>query len=308
MQSRNDLRLPPLNPLRVFEAVGRYGSITAAAEELHVTPGAVSRQLKSLEDYLGLALFVRRPSGLMPTAHGEAYHRSVREALLQLEQKTRELLKNRQDEKIRVYSGRAFLRYWLIPRLPRFHQRYPNVQTVFTGGGSNEHMAGDVDLAICFGSGDFGGVRAHRLMQSSMTPVCSAAYLQECGPLSSVTQIIDCTLLQGSSRASNWEWWFDHFQLRPSASTKWITFEGDVGVAYRAAASGLGIALGRRQFIESELEAGRLIAPFDVAVDFRDSFYLLEPAPEQATYAAQAFRDWLLEETHAPLGGAAACV
>ena len=172
-------RLPPLNAVRAFEAAARHCSVTAAANELHVTPGAVSRQVHALEEFLGVALFERGHRQIKLTRRGDEYYRTVAKLLELLHDATRRIKKGAQKKQLRIRAYTTFAIRWLIPRLSSFHAAHPRIEVLLTASLQPVDFArDDLDGAIRLGPGDWPGVNAYRLAPNILAPVCSPALLR----------------------------------------------------------------------------------------------------------------------------------
>lgn len=177
------MKLPPLNPLRAFEAAARHGSLILAAEELCVTPGAISRQVKALEEHFGFPLFVRVHNGIEVTPEARGLQRSLHAAFLLIEKSTKDLVGTKRDGPINIWCSRLFMRHWLVPRLAAFQDAHPDREVNLFGGRSVEPLPSNIDVAIRWGADDFAPWPSHYLMGSNLIPVCSPAYLAAHPPL-----------------------------------------------------------------------------------------------------------------------------
>lgn len=289
------MKLPPLNPLMVFEVVGRHGSLTKAAGELNVTPGAASRQLKRLEESLGVELFVRSNRQLTFTRDGSHYWAAVNKLLHDLEHETTRLTRGRKAGLLTVRCPRMFMRSWLLPRLPAFYESHPEIDLRFVVGRSTEEIDASVDCGIRLGDGNWPDIGADFLISTSHVPLCTPAYLEGRPPISVPADLGSHTLLHSSAHPDSWARW-----LGPSASAvlgraRSIFFEGD-GFAFQAALEGLGLTLGRLALVSREIESGRLVIP--VAGDQRveDSYYFVFFPGREQPRGFRAFRRWLRAE------------
>ena len=172
-------RFPPLNALRMFEVVARAGNLTAAASELHVTQSAVSRQIGLLETYLGVQLFRRDRHGVKLTKVGETYSEQVLPALAQIAAATEVITAKNRSQVLRVRAYTSFIAKWLIPRIPDFRKRHPEIEVqIITGLRDVEFDVEDVDIAIQFGSGEWAHVNSIELFPDCIEPVCSPTFLE----------------------------------------------------------------------------------------------------------------------------------
>lgn len=308
-------RLPPLNALRAFESAARHLSFKNAARELCVTPTAISHQIKLLEDFLGLELFLRLTRSLKLTPAGEAMLPKVREGLecfaAAVEGARIQLPKGR----LIVVAPPSFAARWLVPRLKRLYALEPELNLHLVGSlnaienaeaeatlayESIDLREGDSPLAICFGSGDYPGFQVDRLFASDYIAVCSPKLLEGAHPLRHPVDIRFHTLIHDDTIANerarpSWEEWARLAGVTGVNTSAGPHF-GDSGLAVAAAIDGLGIALASKPLAEAEIAAGRLVSPFKVTVQQPYAYYLLAPVAISARPQVERFRRWLLEE------------
>src|SRR5262245_55138352 len=203
-------RLPPLNAIRAFEAAARHMSITLAADELHVTPGAVSRQIKALEDVLSLRLFERGHREITLTRQGAEYHRAVTRALDALREATRRLKRGRQRKQLKIRAYTTFAMRWLIPRLSGFHAAHPGIEVLLKASLEPvDFRKEDIDGAIRLGDGQWPGVRTHRLVANILAPVASPRLLKAGPRLKRPADLAHHTLLHSIARPDDWASWLE---------------------------------------------------------------------------------------------------
>ncbi len=299
MSKDKRLRLPPLNAIKAFEAAGRHRNFSKAAQELNVTPGAVSRQIKLLEDFLGLSLFVRTPTEVVLTRHGALYLRSMQEALSIVDNGTQEIIVQTNKEPLRIWGSRFFIQLWLMPRIKDFKAAYKDQSIEITSLVSNEPMPPEVDIGFKFGNGHWPGLRAHFLVQRHLMPVCSPRYLEESGfRLETPTDLQKHTLIHSIVGKNDWQQWYEASGAAPIELSRDVVCTS-ADVAYQGALNGLGIALGRVGFIETDIASGQLVAPFDRSFAPPGGFYLVYHDREQLPSRLLQFRRWILEEIQA---------
>lgn len=290
------MSLPPLNAVRAFEAVGRRGSVKQAAEELFVTPGAVSRQLALLEEHMGVPLFKRSHRRVTLTHSGTLYLRKVSEALLSLSEATDEIKSTKGRDPLHIWCPMTFGLRWLVPRLPTFRAAQPDRDVVFTTSlGPIDFSTGTVEVAIRIGQGNWPGCTSYRLMGIKLTPVCSPALLERLGPMTSPSDLARTTLLQSAARPHYWRLWLAAAGAAGIDPDRGIRFES-VSLAYQMALNGAGVALGQLALVADDLKTGRLVAPFAQCTDSTDAFYLIYPNRLAGDSFVTLFRDWLLVE------------
>ena len=289
-------RLPPLNALRSFEAAARHGSFNQAAEELFVTPSAISHQIKSLEEFLDIKLFQRNKRRVDLTAAGEKYLPSIQNALDEIDSATRRLVANPNSGAITLSVAPAFLTRWLMPRLMHFQEQYPDVELRLSASmGSVDFGHTDIDMAVQFGTGNWRGVDADFLLGMSVVPVCSPRLLNGRHPLKAVDDLRFQTLIQVSTRLDEWRAWLRSAGIDEVGFGKELRFSS-TSLATGAAVEGLGIALADRHLVSKELRSGALVVPFDIALDTDSAFYLVKPENRPLNASMVIFRDWILKE------------
>lgn len=287
-------RLPPLNPLRAFEAAGRLGSIRKAAEELGVTPGAVSRQVQVLEEHLGLALFRRTPSFLVLTAEGEQYLAAIVPHFDGLREASRRFMGRRGPSVLKLRAYTTFAMKWLIPRLSRFQALNPRTEVQLTT--SLEHVnfdKEDVDCAIRLGDGDWPGLRSDLLVPNELIPVCSPILRDS---LTSVDALRSAVLLHSLARPDDWRYWLEAAGLRDLPAYVGPKFASSV-LALQAVLEGQGVMIAQRALVAEDLSAGRLSQPFGPVLDRgRFTYYLVYPDSSMRNASFRVMRAWLLDE------------
>lgn len=308
-------RLPPLNALRAFEAAARHLSFKNAAQELSVTPTAISHQIKVLEDFLGLPLFHRLTRALALTPQGQAMLPKVREGLACFVAAVQGVHERATIGRLILVLPPSFATRWLVPRLRRFALAQPSlslhvIRSVTTLDGVQPAGAAafePVDLhpedslvVIRFGSGLYPGFQVDRMFGSDYIAVCSPKLLEGDQPLRVPADMRHQVLLHDDATANErsgpgWDAWFRLAGVT-NADPKAGTYFGDAGMAYVAALDGLGVALASRPLVANAIAQGRLVAPFDIAVGQNHAYYLAVPEAVSSRPAVQAFRKWLLEE------------
>ena len=295
-------RLPPLNAVRAFEAAARHCSFTRAADELFVTQGAISHQVKLLEEWFGFALFDRHKRELQLTEKGELYLRSVRALLNELHSATRAVLDEDADRLLCVSAAESFAVNWLIDRLRRFASQNPEIDIRLTsqnqiddfGNVIGEEGPNWVDLRIRYGRGKWPGLQVTKLFDEDIFPVCSPALLEGRKPPVAVGDLNDFVLIHDDMQMS-WESW-----ARSAGSAQAMSIRGPKfshsHMALQAAINGDGIALGRSVLAVDHLDAGRLIRPLPLSVPAEHSYYLLCQEGMVGDPRVTAFNTWLLEE------------
>ena len=294
-------RLPTLNALRAFEAAGRHLSFTRAAEELHVTQAAVSHQIKSLEEQLGIRMFRRGPRGLLLTDAGQAYLPEVREAFQRLTTATERLLEDDARGAITVSVLPSFAARWLVPRLTRFREEHSDIEVrVAADDRLADFDRDDVDVAIRYGRGDYPGLHADRFLTEELYPVCSPALLERL-PLDRPEQLRDHTLLHDDMRM-DWSMWLLAAGVEGVEPRRGPSFT-DSSMVLQAAVDGQGVALGRSALALDDIAAGRLVRPFEFSLPADYAYYIVCPERTAGRPSIKTFREWLLAQS-APDDGA----
>jgi LysR family glycine cleavage system transcriptional activator len=291
-------RIPPLNALKTFEAAARHLSFTKAADELFVTQAAVSHQIKALEEYLSMKLFLRRNRTLLLTEEGQAYFLDLKDIFKSLQDATDKLLARGSKGTITVATPPSFASQWLVPRISQFANVEPDIDVRIKAVDYDEgFLTDDIDIAIYYGRGRWSGLISDKLHSEFLTPMCSPSLLTGNKPLLTLDDLHDHTLLHDETREM-WKGWLKHFQVKGINVNKGPVFSHSMMVL-QAAALGQGIALGNTVLARPEIEAGRLIAPFDERLESRDAFYIVCDVAHSELGKIVAFREWLLDQVEA---------
>lgn len=288
----NDRRLPPLNLLRVFDAAGRHLSFKLAAEELHVTPSAVSHQIKTLEEHLGLLLFHRLNRALELTDAGHAYLRTVSHAMDALRNGTAEALRRFGRPQLKITMGPFIASEVIVPALRSFQREHPDIELrIDTGLRSDEFHASDMDLAIRYGAGDWSDLTAIKLFDTTAAPVCAPRLAKGIStiPMEEITRL---TLIQSSQASDSWQRWGDLASIDLNSPPKELWLD-DYMQILRAAEQGLGLALGLFPLITPWIKAGRLALPWEVDIPVAESYYLIHRPEDGQRPEILAFINWL---------------
>ena len=287
--------LPSLNGLRAFEAAARHLSFTLAAAELNVTQTAISHQIRRLEEQLGISLFERRNRGLALTREAQGYLPSVRAAFDDLRQATARLQRPGRDELLVVSTTASLAAKWLVTRMAAFQDAHPGIEVRIT---TSAHLVDfrreQVDMAVRYGRGNWPGLRAQWLMAEDIFPVCSPALLHAEKPLRRPEDLAHHTLQHATVSREDWQLWLTAAGLPTSLATRrGLSFDQSF-MAIQAAMDGLGVALGRTPFVETDIAAGRLVVPFDVVLPADAGFYIVAPEEAADMPKIALFRDWLI--------------
>ncbi|HEY1934870.1 MAG TPA: transcriptional regulator GcvA [Acetobacteraceae bacterium] len=297
--------LPSLNGLQVFEAAARHLSFTRAAAELNVTQTAVSHQIRRLEEQLGLRLFVRENRSLRLTREAQDYLPAVRAAFEDLRRATDRLRRQQRNDVLMVSTTISLAAKWLVPRLSSFQDAHPDVEVrISTGTRLVDFRHEEIDVAIRYGRGHWPGLRADWLMAEDIFPVCSPSLPSAAKPLKVPADLAAHTLLHTETNRDEWTLWLTAAGLPTSLATqRSLTFDQRL-MALQAAIDGLGVALGTTRIVETDLVAGRLIAPFgSITLSAETGYYLVGPAETAALPKIALFREWLMQVARRDTGG-----
>jgi len=285
--------LPPLNALRAFNVVGRLGSITAAAEELCVTPAAISRQIRILEEYVGRRLFHRRHRRIVLTPAGNEYHADISSFFLGLHRATQHLLAQGENKTFTIKTPHSVAIRWLMPRLADFHRTYPYIDVkVVTSVAPVDFEREDVDAAIEMRDGPSKELLSYKLMPHELVPVCVPEKVKH---LRSPADLAGEILLHTTSRPEYWPLWLNAAGMGHSASQRSMHYQASF-LTYEAALEGYGVAIAHKAMVQKELDEGRLVTPFELTVDLGEqSYYFVLPpvAGRRASRAESEFRGWV---------------
>ena len=296
-------RLPPLNALRAFEAAARHLNFSRAADELSVTPGAVSQQIQNLEDYVGAALFKRTPKGLLLTDAAQTALPALREAFDRLAEAASLLTAAVDGRRLTLTAPPSFAAKWLVPRLGAFEQAHPQVDVWLSAAIELVDLAaGEVDVAIRYGAGRYPGLEVHRLFAETVIPVASPDHLAA-QPLLTPGDLANHVLLHDGSpdlddSCPDWTMWLAARGLKGIDSMRGPRFNQS-SLVIEAAVNGRGVALAKRTLAAADLEAGRLVAPLQIATAVDFAYYLVHPKAKGRLPQVKAFISWIAAQAQA---------
>jgi LysR family glycine cleavage system transcriptional activator len=282
-------RLPSLNGIRAFEAAARTGSFVAAAAELNVTPAAISRLVRLLEQRLGIALFARHANRLTPTEAGLAYQTGLTRILDDTARLTEQVVAMAGAKVVTVGVGPTFAVRWLIPRLAGLQRQAPEIEVRVVTGGQTVPFSDGWTCGIRLGDGNWPGLQATPLFPADLLPVAAPAIAARIGDVAALARE---TLIRVAHAPEDWPRWL------AAMGAAGVGAGGPVfpyyGQAIQAALDGLGVAMGVRPYIDDDLAAGRLVAPFPRSVSKGMRWYLVHHAAREAEPGFAAFRRWLI--------------
>ncbi|MDJ0951422.1 MAG: transcriptional regulator GcvA [Alphaproteobacteria bacterium] len=295
-------RIPPLNALRAFEAAARHLSFAKAAEELNVTPAAISHQVKSLEAFVGVPLFRRLTRAVMLTDAGQAALPLLYEAFDRLEQAAERMRTHDEAGELKLSAAPSFTAKWLVPRLDRFAAAHPEIDVRIDATNQVIDLAReDVDIAIRYGPGGYPKHREDPLLEDeAVVPVCSPALCEGPDALTTPEDLRRQTLLHihfGGQRSTwpTWEMWLRAAGIAGIDATRGPVFAQE-SLALQAAIAGQGVALASSMFVAEDIAAGRLVRPFDLGIPLEFGYFVISLEANADRPKVAAFRDWLLEE------------
>lgn len=295
-------RLPPLNALRAFEAAQRHMSFQKAAEELFVTPAALSYQIRQLEEHLQVKLFNRLNRAVVLTPQGHIIAPGLEAAFNQM-RKTLARLRDSKSENVLVISaGPALVAYWLTPRIYRFLTRHSDIDLRISTSLNlvNLHEE-DMDIALRFGRGVYAGCHAVHLMDDFLTPMCAPQFLEGEFKLEKPQDLVNVPLIYddthfGDLEVPGWNDWLEAAGLEDILAGKRGTHFDVANNAMAAAIAGAGVLLGRTSLAENELSAGRLVMPFDLKLKSNFSFFAVTAEHRKHETNIVKFLSWLNDE------------
>jgi len=286
------LKLPPLSSLRAFEAAARLESFSRAADELYVTHGAVSHQVKALEEFLGTSLFTRSGRRVSLTSEGKFFADRVRAALRDIGDAVESVSQQHRANRLAISVLPSFAARWLMPRLGRFMERHPELEVhLHASPALVDFTREDIEIAIRFGRGNWPNVEKEKFMNDEYFPVCSPRFNQGHLP-KEPKDLAKCRLLRSDQEP--WMPWFQAAKLQ-LPEPRGPEFN-DSAMTVQAAIAGQGVALSRRSLAENDLIAGNLVRLFDVAIPALGSYYLVWRKGSTPSANFLAFRTWLFAE------------
>jgi LysR family glycine cleavage system transcriptional activator len=296
-------RLPPLNALRAFEAAARHLNFSRAADELSVTPGAVSQQIQNLEDYVGGALFKRTPKGLLLTDSAQMALPALREAFDRLAEAASLLTAAVDGRRLTVSVAPSFAAKWLVPRLGLFEEAHPLVDVWLSADMEVVDFAsGEIDLAIRYGTGRYPGLEVQRLLAETVIAVASPELIAA-NPLGDLSDLANHILLHDGSpdaddSCPDWTMWLAARGVKGVDGSRGPRFNQS-SLVIEAAAGGRGVALAKRALAQADLDAGRLVAPFQIATAVDFAYYVVHPKAKGRLPQVKAFVAWITAQAAA---------
>ena len=301
MSDPND-RLPPLNALRAFEAAARRLSFTQAADELNVTPGAISQQIRQLEDYAGTPLFKRTGRSVLLTDAAQASLPLVREAFERISEAGRIMQAPARKGRVMVSCAPSFAAKWLAPKLDGFHREHPDTEAWISADmGLTDFTMADADFAIRYGRGNYDGLKSEKLLDETVLPVCSPSLLEGPDAIRRPEDLRHHTLLHDESSENDpscpdWASWLRARRVEGVDGTRGPRFNQAI-LVIESAAAGRGVALAKQAIAAADLASGRLVAPFadgSTLIDF--GYWLVWPKGRHLSPDVRDFMKWVKTE------------
>jgi len=287
--------LPSFSALKAFEAAGRHSSFLAAAEELNLTPGAISRQIRSLEEFLEKKLFERGHKQVRLTAVGRDYLLEIQDPLLRIAKASQRVRELDQSATISICAYPTFAIRWLIPRWGSLYDRHPDIDIRLTTTlNLADFGSSDYDLAIQVRENETNreGLRVEKLLDVDTFPVCSPTLAKL---IENPEDLKQHTLLHNTPRLTDWKQWLEHAGVRDIDANSGLKFES-TNLAIHAAIEGLGVAIGIETLIQDEIASGRLVAPFKTKRHSHHPIQLVYPVSKSSDPLFLAVKGWLHEE------------
>jgi len=289
--------MPSLNALRSFEAAARHSSFRNAADELCVSVSAISHQIKQLEHYLDLDLFIRKTRSVELTKAGKLYYPILRDAFDKIAEGTQMILKPQRADVLTLQLYSSFAIRWLIPRLPTFHKKHPEINVRLNTAQTDvdfEHT--DVDACVMIGNRKPNGLNYTYLFTSELFPVCSPSLLKGDTPLDSPSDISKHTIFQVYPSEHDWYYWLEKTgitNVNPESGLQFDNYDHSITTAIQ----GMGIALGMQPYVVRELDSGILVEPFpDLRIKNHGNWYYVYRQEKAELSKVTTFESWLQEE------------
>jgi LysR family glycine cleavage system transcriptional activator len=296
------MRLPPLNSLRAFESSGRLLSFSKAADELNVTPGAISQQIRSLEEFLDIRLFKRLNRAIVLTDAGQFFLPLLSEGFSTITEAVELVRKRLGDVPLTVTSAPSFISKWLIPRLCKFQAHHPDIDVrIDASNRLVDFVREDIDLGIRFGTGEFPDLNSVYLFSIDLIPVCSPDLVNQNNGLNSPYDLRHFTLLHSNyddvdSYWPDWGMWLATAGVDDIDTSRGIIFNQSEMII-EAALEGQGVALVASVMAAGEIAAGRLIQPFETRLPVRLCYHMVTTEQKARSEKVTAFRNWVVAES-----------
>jgi len=296
------IRLPPLKSLQAFEAAGRHLSFTEAARDLNVTPGAISQQIRLLEEFLEIKLFKRMNRLIILTDAGQLFLPMISAGFEQFSEAVNLVRQKRSDGPLTITSAPSFVSKWLIPRLARFKSLHPNIDVrIDTSDRLVDFKHEDIDVGIRFGNGVYPELDTVFLFSFDLIPVCSPELIRKGKGLKKVSDLKNFTLLHSNYDEldpgwPDWAMWLRVVDAEGVDSDHGIYFNQS-DLLFQAAMEGQGVALVASVMADPEIAAGKLVQPFTARLPVKLNYHLVTTPHKAGIEKVAAFREWVLDES-----------
>ena len=295
-------RLPPLKSLQAFEAAGRHLSFTEAARELNVTPGAISQQIRQLEEFLEVKLFRRLNRAILLTDDGQLFLPQISGGFEQFSEAVGTLREKRSEGPLTITSAPSFVSKWLIPRLTNFKSEHPGIDVrIDTSDRLVDFRHEDIDVGIRFGDGVYPELDTVYLFSFDLIPVCAPELMRQGEGLRQISDLKNYTLLHSNYDEldpgfPDWAMWLKVVEADGIDSSHGIYFNQS-DLLFQAALEGQGVALLANVMAEPEIKAGRLVQPFATRLPVKLNYHLVTSPAKARIAKVSAFREWILAES-----------
>ncbi|WP_233848736.1 LysR substrate-binding domain-containing protein [Paraburkholderia sp. HD33-4] len=289
-------RLPPLNTISAFEASARLMSFTKAAEELHLSQGAVSRQIQVLEERMGVPLFTRRHKEIQLTRAGLIFQQAIAQSLNTIRRAVT-MIEALDTSTVTIAASNAMANFWLMPAIFEFRSQHPNIDIrVLASNTPVDPWHEPIDLAIRYGDGHWPNLTKVKLFEEEIFPVCSPSY-QGSHKITHARDLLECELIEydsDSADSNSWDTWLESAGFQLGAVRKILTLS-NYDLVYRAACSGKGVALAWAYGVPREDREALLVRPLDVSIKTGLCEYIVYADNEELSAPAKVFLDWLID-------------
>jgi LysR family glycine cleavage system transcriptional activator len=286
-------KIPPFAALRAFEALVRHGNLQAAGNELGISASAISHQVKSLESHVGTKLLVKADHRLKVADTGLEFAAELRHILDRLEAAALNISLARKTGRISINLFSSLAELWMIPLLARFTEQYPDISVTLVTSPETVDLSGsDIDLAIQYGTEPSGAHNSLALVQETITPVCSPAFLARRGPIAEAANLLSHPLIYCASAPDEWRVWVEQNRVSLADVRHWLEVDTR-SAALQAAEQNMGIAIGRRPFADLALARGRLVQIFPHTTETGMTYFLAAPARSWSARNVRIFSSWL---------------
>jgi LysR family glycine cleavage system transcriptional activator len=288
--------LPPFTALKAFEATALHSSFKMAAEDLSLSPSAISHQIRLLEEYLGFQLFIRDKGLVRLSKRGQEYHSRIYSIFDELEQTNRDFRIHLNKPKIVINLFHSFLSSWLYEKLPNFQKKFPDIELSFISSDKPpEYDKFEFDVAIYFGKRPLNGVKSVLLFNDYITMVASQNIAAALPKEEDIFDLENFPFLHCTCETKEWELWFNSFgQPCPKGDYKLST--NDRSMVLKSAAQNMGIAIGRQPYMDKHLKSGTLVVPYNKYIDTGYKYFITYPTSLEQNKSVIHFEKWLKEE------------